>query len=106
MKQHDEQLRSALLSYSRELQAEPSSTASTVWLRAERRKRRLALERATRPLRIMQAVGLFCAMILCAWVFSMHPAAATSLLIWGSLAIFLVIAGCWTMLHAARRLTF
>ena len=101
MKQPDEQLRNALLSYSCELQGEPSPVASVVWLRAERRNRRLALERATRPLRIMQAVGLLCSMIVCAWVFSMHSTASTSLLAWGGLAIFLVIAGCWTMLHAA-----
>ena len=106
MKQPNEQLRNALLSYSRELQAEPNPVASVVWLRAERRNRRLALERATLPLRIMQAAGLLCAMILCAWVFSMHATARTSLLLWGALAIFLVIAGCWTMLQAARRLTF
>ena len=106
MKQPDEQLRNALLNYSRDLQAEPNPAASAVWLRAERRNRRLALERATRPLRIMQAVGLFCSMIVCVWVFSMHPTASTSLLLWGALAIFLVIAGCWTMLQAARRLTF
>ena len=106
MKQPDEQLRNALLSYSRKLQAEPSPVASVVWLRAERRNRRLALERATRPLRIMQGVGLLCSMIVCAWVFSMHSTASTSLLAWGGLAISLVIAGCWTMIHAARRLTF
>ena len=106
MKQPDEQLRNALLSYSRELQAEPNPVASVVWLRAERRNRRLALERATLPLRIMQAAGLLCSLILCAWVFSMHAAGGTALLLWGALAIFLVIAGCWTMLQAARRLTF
>ena len=106
MKRPDEELRNALLSYSRELPAEPSSTAAIVWLRAERRNRRLALERATRPLRIMQILGLLCSMILCAWVVSMHPANGTSLLLWGALAIFLILAGCWTMLHAARRATF
>jgi hypothetical protein len=106
MKQPDEELRKALLNYSRELQTEPHSVASVVWLRAERRNRRLALERATRPLLIMQAIGVLCSMLVCAWVFSMHPAGNTSLFFWGSFAIFLVIAGCWTMLHAARRLTF
>ena len=106
MKQPDEQLRNALLNYSRELQTEPSPIASAVWLRAERRNRRLAIERATRPLRVMQAIGLLCSLIVCAWVFSMHSATSTSLLLWGGLAIFLVIAGCWTMLQAARRLTF
>ena len=106
MKQPDEQLRNALLNYSRDLQAEPNPAASAVWLRAERRNRRLALERATLPLRIMQTTGLLCAMILCAWVFSMHATGGTSLLLWGGLAIFLVIAGCWTMLQAARRQTF
>lgn len=92
--------------------------ASIVWLRAERRSRRLAIERAERPLRIMQVLGLVCAVFAAAWMLrqsgglralpgGLHPlpAMGTTMVSLAIATTILVIAGCWTMMSASRRLS-
>jgi hypothetical protein len=108
----DEQLRQALLGYAAEISSRHlAPPASLVYLRAERRSRRLAIDRATRPLRIMQVLCVLCALLACAWGLQQsslagpRQAVPTSLLELGCLAIVIVIAGCWTMLRAGQRLS-
>ena len=99
--------------------------ASIVWLRAERRSRRLAIERAERPLRIMQVLGLVCAVFAAAWMLRQSgglralpgglralpggphllPAMGPTMVILAIATTILVIAGCWTMMSASRRLS-
>ena len=92
--------------------------ASIVWLRAERRSRRLAIERAERPLRIMQVLGLVCAVFAAAWMLRQSgglralpggphllPAMGTTMVSLAIATTILVIAGCWTMMSASRRLS-
>jgi len=106
MKQQDP-VRNAFRSYAAQLSAEHSAPpASAVWLRSERRNRKLVLERATWPLRIMQPLSLIIATFMCAW--TLHQSGSTidpTLLLWGLLAALIVVAGCWTMLRAGRRLS-
>jgi hypothetical protein len=110
MSLHDDQLRQALCTYAADISdtcAAPS--ASLIWLRAERRKRRLAIERAERPLLVMQAVGLVCAAFAVVWMiykagsFHQLPALSSTGLVLAVACAFLVLTGCWTMLLASRR---
>lgn len=105
-------LRRAMRSYAADIAAtQTAPPASIVWLRAERRSRRLAIERAERPLRIMQVLGLVCAVLAAAWMLrqtgGLHPlpAMGTTMVILTIAMTILVIAGCWTMMHASRRLS-
>jgi hypothetical protein len=89
--------------------------ASLVWFRAERRRRALALRRAQRPVRIMQAIGLLCALIAAGWAASHFapvtrfgslppaPALAAPLLLLLVAGSGLVLLGCWGMLLASRQ---
>jgi hypothetical protein len=110
MSLHDDQLRQALCAYATDISdtcAPPQS--SLIWLRAERRRRRMAIERAERPLRIMQAVGLVCAVFAVVWMiyragsFRQLPAISSTGLLLAVACTFLVLTGCWTMLLASRR---
>ncbi len=110
MNRSDETLREALRGYSAKIAAShPVPPSSVVWLRAERRKRRLAVERAERPLRIMQALGLLCAAIAAGWILLQAgsvrplPAPGTMVLVSALASVLLVVAGCWTMVLASRR---
>jgi hypothetical protein len=91
----DDDLRRAFRTYALSLSAEHTPPpSSTILFRAERRRRRLAIERAERPLLIMQILGILSAV-----------ATAARLLyrFLGIACTFLVLAGCWAMLHASRR---
>lgn len=110
MNRSDETLREALRGYSARIAASQSVPPSAaVWLRAERRKRRLALERAERPLRIMQALGLVCAVIAAGWILVQTgsvrplPSFGTAVLVSALASLLLVVAGCWAMVLASRR---
>jgi hypothetical protein len=80
-------------------------------MRAEHRNHRLALDRATRPLRIMQIIGFLCALITTAWALHQSQSTArsatldTTLLRWAAIATLVLAASCWTMLHIDRRLS-
>lgn len=112
----DDPLRQALRSYAASVAAGGQvPPVSLVWFRAERRRRALALRRAQRPVWIMQAIGLLCALVAATWgafrfvhvasVGSRPPVPALAgpflaLLIAGS---GLVLLGCCGMLLASRR---
>ncbi|MGA7886627.1 MAG: hypothetical protein WCA44_12860 [Acidobacteriaceae bacterium] len=112
----DDPLRQALRAYAASVAgAGQAPPVSLVWFRAERRRRAEALRRAQRPIWIMQAIGLLCALIAAGWgafrfvhvasfgsLPSLPPMAAPflALLIAGS---GLVLLGCWGMLHASRQ---
>ena len=108
MRETDDRLRQGLRGYAANLAAmQTAPPASLVWLRAERRRRRAAVERAERPLRVMQAVGLVCAAVAAVWLL------VGSGLDWASLGapmLALAIAapiaaagGCWAMIAASRQ---
>lgn len=108
MRQDEEQLRAAMRGYAAQIAASHAApAASAVWMRAERRRRRLARERAERPLRIMQAVGMVCAAAVAAWL--LYRAAPANLsLSWEATSVAVgmtavIVAACWTMLAASRR---
>lgn len=110
MSREDDGLRQALRGYAAEIaETHRAPEASAVWLRAERRRRRLAIERAERPLRIMQVVGLLCAACAAVWMLwrtdALHalPAIGTTGLMLGLAGAALVLGGCWTMVAASRR---
>jgi hypothetical protein len=105
------QLRQALRGLASEIAAaNPAPPAAAIYLRAQLldryRVRRLAIARATLPLRIMQALGLLFAILTAAW--ALHQSltnqdhTAIPLLKWSALALLLVLAGCWTLLQASR----
>lgn len=106
MSRPDEQLRHSLRSYAAHLaNTYNAPPASLIWLRAERRRRRVAIERAERPLRIMQIVGMICAASAAGWM--LHRSGpvqfSTSSLTLALGCAALIVAGCWTMLLASRR---
>jgi hypothetical protein len=110
MSRHDDQLRQSMRGYAARLaEAQPLPQASLIWFRAERRRRRLALERAERPLRVMQIVGVVCAMCATAWMLfrsvSVRPVSGFGTP-WIAVLLacaFLIPAGCWAMVVASRR---
>jgi hypothetical protein len=105
----DDQLRQAFRTYAATLSADHTQpTAAAILFRAERRRRRLAIQRAERPLLIMQTVGVGVAIFTAAWLlyrFAPHtlPTLNTTDLALAIACTTLVLAGCWTMLHASRR---
>jgi hypothetical protein len=110
MSVRDDQLRQAMRQYAAglvETQAVPQ--ASLIWLRAERRRRRMAIEQAERPLRIMQIVGVLCALCAAGWLLyrsmsiSAFAGIATPWLVLTIGGAFLTVAGCWTMMSASRK---
>jgi hypothetical protein len=104
----DLELRQALLGLAKDLAAgDPPAPASTIWLLAERRSRRLAIARATRPLRLMYALATVAA-LLAAVICLRHSGPAstallTELLHWSVPALALVLLGCWAMIHSSRK---
>ncbi len=103
----DLQLRQALLGLAQEISAgDPPPPAAALWLRAQRRSRQLAIDRATLPLRLMFALATAAALFAAA--FAIHqsgPAPATvltPLLLWSAPAAILILAGSWTLLRAGR----
>jgi hypothetical protein len=93
-----------------EIAARPAPNASAIWFRAQCERRRLALDRAMRPLRIMQTLGLLCPVILGALLLHQYSASATHLLTpsfreWAVLAILTALTGIVAMLHLSRQPT-
>jgi hypothetical protein len=110
MSHQDEQFRQAMRGYAAGLlECQPLPPASVIWLRAERRRRRLAIERAERPLRIMQAVGLVCAVFAAVWMLyragtlNQLSTVGSRGLIWVVAGAMLMIGGCWTLVVVSRR---
>jgi transposase len=118
MSLQDDQLREAMRQYAAGLaETHTAPEASLIWFRAERRRRRMAIERAERPLRIMQVVGMLCALFAAGWLLvrSVSTSAATNAgtnalggiaTPWLVLTIggaFVTIAGCWMMMLASRK---
>ena len=105
----DDQLRRAFRTYAATLAADHTPPpAAAILFRAERRRRRLALERAERPLLIMQTLGTLAAICAAAWLlyrFAPHtlPTFDTTTLALAIACTTLILAGCATMLHASRR---
>ena len=109
MSLQEDRLRESLRGYAAKIATSHTvPPSSVVWLRAERRRRRLAIERAERPLRIMQALGLVCAVIAAGWMLfqagSVHPLPAfgTVVLVSALASLLLVVAGCSAMVLASR----
>ena len=104
-------LRQGLQGYAARMAATHAAPpAGMVWLRAERRRRRAAVERAERPLRVMQGVGVLCALAAAVWMVVRwgafeHPVPALgaemAMIALGSAGM--VAGGCWAMARAARR---
>lgn len=112
MSRDDDQLRQALRAHAAGIAAaRPLPAASAIWLRAERRKRRAAIERAERPLRVMQTIGLVIAACAAGWLLSRSdafhqlPDLGMTGVALAMACCVLVCAGCWTMWVAERRPT-
>jgi hypothetical protein len=115
MNRNDDRLRESLRNHAGKIAATYTPPpASGIWLMAERRRRRLAVERAALPLRIMQMVGLACAVAAVAWLMVasrvngaglVHgvEALGTASVVMACGSVFLVVAGCWTLLAAGRK---
>jgi lysylphosphatidylglycerol synthetase-like protein (DUF2156 family) len=112
MNRNDEPLRQELRRYAGQVAATHTPPpAAGIWLMAERRRRRLAVERAALPLRIMQMVSLVCLLAGTAWMLAHSGllrdveamSAATAAITCA--AVLLVVAGCWAMLAAGRRVS-
>jgi hypothetical protein len=104
----DDRLRQGLRGYAAAIAASrPAPPVSMVWLRAERRRRRAAVERAERPLRVMQAVGLVCAAAAAGWLLVASGLDRASLgmpmLALTIAAPILAAGGCWAMVAASRQ---
>jgi hypothetical protein len=112
MNRNDDLLRHGLRNYAAQIAATHTPPpASGIWLMAERRRRRLARERAAMPLRLMQLVSLVFALAIAVWlvrssdllhaVETLGPASVAM----ASASVLLVVAGCWAMLAAGRRVS-
>jgi hypothetical protein len=89
--------------------------AGLVWRRAQARKEEIALQRATRPLIVMRALGVIYVVLSAAWFlrYSWSPDVAEFLSGWKGLrsgtayvalsALVVVAVGAWYMLHDSRR---
>lgn len=107
--QSDDPLRQAFRAYAATVPAAGQTPpGSLVWMRAERRRRALALRRAQRPVRIMQVIGLLCALLATGWGMlrfgSLPPAPNldTRFLVLLIAGTGVVLLGCWGMLLASR----
>jgi hypothetical protein len=104
----DDQLRRAFRAHAATLSdAHTPPPAAAVLFRAERRRRRAAIQRAERPLLIMQTLGFFVTIFTAAWLlyrFAPHtlPTLNPTTLALAIACTALVLAGCWAMLHASR----
>jgi hypothetical protein len=117
MNRNDDLLRESLRGYAAKIAATHAPPpASGIWLMAERRRRRLAVERAALPLRIMQMVGLVCAVAVAVWLLRGSGMSGSGMLrdvetlgaasvVMACGSVLLVIAGCWAMLAAGRRVS-
>lgn len=112
MSRNDDQLRQSLRAHAAKIAVgRPLPAASAIWLRAERRRRRAAIERAERPLRVMQVIGLVMAACAAGWLLSRSdafhqlPAIGMTGVALAMACGLLVCAGCWTMWVAERRPT-
>jgi hypothetical protein len=117
MNRNDDKLRQGLRGYAGQIAATHAPPpASGIWLMAERRRRKFAVERAALPMRIMQGVGVLCAVAVAVWLLltsgvSVREAglvhgvetlsAASMAMACGS--VLLAVAGCWTMVAVGRR---
>jgi hypothetical protein len=105
----DDQLRRAFRAHAATLSdAHTPPPAAAILFRAERRRRRAAIERAERPLLIMQTLGTFSAIAAAAWLLYPFaprtlPTLNTTTLALAVACTALVLAGCWAMLHASSR---
>lgn len=112
----DDVLRQSLRAYAASVCAAGQvPPVSLVWFRAERRRRAEALRRAQRPVRIMQAIGLLCAVLAAAWgafrfvptvligALPARPEIAAPLLLLLTAGSGLVLLGCWGLLLASRQ---
>ncbi len=104
----DELLTRALQSLSASIAVESQlPPAHPIWLRAQRERRRLAVERATRPLRIVESLAFLLSLLLA--VFLIRQSAPTLLtpvaLELGGLGLAIVLAGGCVLLHLARKPT-
>jgi protein-S-isoprenylcysteine O-methyltransferase Ste14 len=117
MNRNDELLRQGLRKYAAQIAATHTPPpASGIWLMAERRRRRLAAERAALPVHIMQVVGVVCAVAVAVWLLRgtgvngaglLHDVEtlSTASLAMACGSILLAVAGCWAMLAAGRRVS-
>jgi hypothetical protein len=100
-------MRSIAAEVAAEIAAQPAPAASAIWFRAQRERRRLALDRAMRPLRIMQTLALLCPVVLGALL--LHQYSGPSLLLtpsfleWAALALAVALTGVLAMLRLARQ---
>jgi len=107
MSEIDDRLRQGLRGYAAALAAtQTAPPSSLVWLRAERRRRRAAVERAERPLRVMQAVGLVSGIAATGWLLVAsgldRASLGTPMLALAIAAPILAAGGCWAMVAASR----
>ena len=107
----EDQLGVSLRGYAAEIgEMHPRPSAAAIWLRAERRRRRLAVERAERPLRMMQVLGLISALFAVTWMLyqtgfpGQLAAMRATVLELAVGSVVLIFGGCWTMLLASRTL--
>jgi len=104
----DDNLRRALRTYAATLSADHTPPpAAAILFRSERRRRRLAIQRAERPLLIMQTLGTLFAFCAAAWLlyrFAPHtlPTLNPTTLELAIACTALVLTGCWAMLQASR----
>jgi hypothetical protein len=105
----EDQLRQAFRAYATTLSANHTPPpAAAIQFRAERRRRRMAIEQAERPLLIMQIFGTLFATATIAWLayqFAPHtlPALNPTHLALAIACTVLILAGCAAMLQASRR---
>lgn len=108
----DDQLRQAFRTYAARLSNEHTPpSASAILFRAERRRRRQAIQRAERPLLIMQTLGVLFGVCTVVWLLyrfapvRTFPNLSATYIALAVACTMLVLAGCWAMLHASRRPT-
>jgi len=102
----EELLARSLQSLAADIAAHHQTRATNpIWLRAQRERRRLAIDRATRPLRIVESLAFLCSLLLVAFKLRQSaPALNTpTALEFGGLAFAIVLAGCCVLLHLARK---
>jgi hypothetical protein len=105
-KAQDELLTRSLQSLAADIAAhQPTPAAHPIWLRAQRERRRLAIERATRPLRIIESLAFLCALLLVAFLLRQSASAlmTPTALELGGIALAIVLGGCLVLLHLARK---
>jgi hypothetical protein len=110
MNERNDPLREAMRGYAATLASTHAAPpVSLVWFRAERRRHQLAVERAERPLRLMQMLSIVGAVLGAVWMLwravQVDPPGVpgTGLLLIVCAGIVLIAGGCWTMLAVSRR---